>query len=431
MNSHSKLAKNPIAVGIFNLLLFFCPILLAKPIELTLWHSMAGSLGREVRWLSDSFNQQQKQYRIKPIYKGDYLETLTSFAAAFRAHQAPDLVQIFEVGTAIMLSPKGVIKPLHTLMQEQNIPLPQEDFIPSVREFYSQDGKLMAMPFNLSTPILYYNKDLLSDLGYTNFPSTWEGLEALAKKIKQAGYSCAYTTSYPGWILFESFLALHHLPLAQGNPVRAVFNTEELLRHFQRLERWHQSGYFRYGGRGDEATVLFSSGICPLFSQSSGAYTSLLALVPFHLGIALMPLDTQASRTRHANTTGGAALWAVAGHKAEQYKGIAQFFAFLAKAQIQQHWHAHTGYLPLGFKGIYAPLLLSPKNPVLLLAQRDLETLLPSYNQKSRVPQNQIRHIHDEVLEAMLTHSMDPKEALQRAVLLSNKVLKRFLKNTS
>ena len=194
---------------------------------------MAGHLGDEVKLLADDFNHSQNEFTIKPVYKGDYIETLTSFAAAFRAHRPPAIVQIFEVGTAIMLAPKGVIKPVDVLMQEQGMSLPKDDFIQSVREFYSRDGQLMAMPFNLSVPVLYYNRDILAKIGYSqaNFPRTWVEMEVLAKKIKEAGYECTYTTAYPGWVLFESFLAIHGLPLTQASPARAVFNTPELERH--------------------------------------------------------------------------------------------------------------------------------------------------------------------------------------------------------
>ena len=138
------------------LLVFFTSFsAMAERIELVFWHAMAGHLGDEVQLLANDFNQSQSEFTIKPVYKGDYVETLTSFAAAFRAHQPPAIVQIFEVGSAIMLSPKGVIKPVDALMQEQKMSLPKDDFIQSVLEFYSRDGQLMAMPFNLSAPTLH------------------------------------------------------------------------------------------------------------------------------------------------------------------------------------------------------------------------------------------------------------------------------------
>ncbi|CAM2862762.1 extracellular solute-binding protein [Legionella worsleiensis] len=404
----------------------------AKPVELVFWHGMAGHLGDEVRLLTDEFNQSQNEYIIKPVYKGDYIETLTSFAAAFRAHQAPSIVQIFEVGTAIMLSPEGVIKPVGALMQEQGMSLPEEDFIQSIREFYSRDGQLMAMPFNLSAPVLYYNKDVLAKTGYnnSNFPQTWDEMDVLAEKIKKAGYNCTYTTAYPGWILFESFLAIHGLPITSSNPLRAVFATPQLTRHFERLKHWHDLGYFRYGGRVDDATILFTSGVCPLFSQSSGAYNSLSALVPFQLGVAAMPLDQKASKVRHANVAGGAALWAVAGQSQSNYRGIALFFNFIAKPEIQQQWHEHTGYLPIGLKGRYSTLVEKSRHPALLIARTDLENTVAGGTLSHNGPQNQIRGINDAVLEAMFAGLISATDAIEEAVQRSNHVLLRFMRNT-
>ena len=416
-----------------SIVILFCTLSVqAQRIELVLWHGMAGHLGDEVQLLADDFNHSQNEYFVKPVYKGNYVETLTSFAAAFRAHQPPAIVQIFEVGTAIMLSPKGVIKPVDELMREQQLSLPEADFIQSIREFYSRNGRLMALPFNLSAPTLYYNRDILAKVGYSsvNFPRTWDQMEDLAKKIKKAGYECTYTTAYPGWILFESYLAIHGLPLTQGNPPRAAFDTPALANHFKRLQRWNAQGYFRYGGRVDDATILFTSGICPLFSQSSGAYNSLSALVPFRLGVASMPLDIQASKVRHANVAGGAALWAVYGQTKEHYKGIAEFFVFITKPETQKRWHEHTGYLPVGLKGIYASIVQTSHHPTLLLAQADLEDNLHEKPLKYMGPENQIRSVNDEVLEAMFAGLLSPGEALHEATLRVNHLLDRFARNT-
>ncbi|MCE0722692.1 MULTISPECIES: extracellular solute-binding protein [Legionella] len=418
---------------LFLFILFSTLSVQAKRVELVFWHGMAGHLGDEVRLLADDFNQSQNEYFIKPVYKGNYVETLTSFAAAFRAHHPPAIVQIFEVGTAIMESPKGVIKPIDELMQEQGMSLPQEDFIQSVREFYSNNGQLMALPFNLSVATLYYNLDILAKVGYSqaNFPRTWAEMEVLAERLKKAGYDCTYTTAYPGWVLFESFLAIHGLPLTQNNPVRAVYATPQLLHHFERLKRWHSLHYFRYAGRVDDATILFTSGICPLFSQSSGAYNSLSALVPFHLGIASMPLDTEVSKLRHANVAGGAALWAVAGQTKKHYRGIALFFAFIAKPETQKRWHEHTGYLPIGLHGVYADILRSSRHPTLLTARADLAAELPEKPLQRFGPQNQIRSINDEVLEAMFAGFLSPSMAIQESAARTDHILLRFVRNTT
>lgn len=416
---------------VLGLIIFSFP-LQAKSVRLVFWHAMAGSLGQEVRTIAERFNQSQTKFQVIPVYKGNYLETLNSFSAAFRAHQAPAMVQVNEVGTSLMLSPEGIIKPLDSLLLEQGIKLPQDDFIQSVRQYYSRNGHLMAMPFNLSAPVIYYNRDLLTRLGYDtdNFPKTWSEMEVLAQKVKQAGHDCTYTTAYPGWILMESYLAIHGLTITKSNPIKVAINTTALLQHLERLTRWKKTHYFRYGGRVDDSTILFTSGVCPLFSQSSGAHNSLQEIVSFHLGVAALPLDTTVSSKRHANLAGGGAIWTVSSLTREQYKGVAEFFAFLAKPETQQYWHEHTGYLPIGFKGGYARILQSGNHPTLVLARKDLEDNFPVTNFQYHGPQSQMRGMMDEMLEAMFALLVTPEDALIQMQNRAQHLLVRFYRNT-
>lgn len=414
------------------LLQFFLSTSVAKPVELVLWHSLAGHLGEEMEQLAVNFNQSQKDYVIKLVYKGEYTEALTSFAAAFRAKQPPAIMQVFEVGSATMLHPKGVIKPVDELMQEQGLVLPKEHFLPAVRAFYSKSTQLQAMPFNTSIPVIFYNAEALAKVGYSkkSFPHTWEEMEILAGKLRQAGYNCAYTSAYPAWIQIESFLAIHGLPLIDREQSLAIYNHKVLINHLNRLKNWQKKHYFEYGGRASDATILFTSGRCVLFSQSSGSHNSLAELVKFPLGVAILPLDTKASLNRHNNVAGGAALWAIAGQKPIIYRGIAHFFSYLAKAEVQERWHQHTGYLPLGTTGLYALLAEKSRHPVLTLAQIDLGRVCDEQLSLHGSPQNQIRAINDEALEAIFAGIKTPKRAMDDAVELANYALKRFVRNT-
>jgi sn-glycerol 3-phosphate transport system substrate-binding protein len=414
------------------LLQFFLGSLQAKPVEIPLWYSLAGQTGEELRQLVADFNQNQKDYAVKLVYKGEYTEALTSFAAAFRAKQPPAIVQIFEVGTATMLHPKGIIKPVDELMQEQGLSLPKENFLPAVRAFYSQANHLLAMPFNTSIPVIFYDADLLEKLGYgaNSFPRSWDEMEILAAKLKEAGNPCAYTSAYPSWILLESFSAIHGLAMVQTEPLRADYNNKAIIHHLKRLKRWQNQHYFEYGGRASDATVLFTSGRCALFSQSSGSYNSLAELVKFRLGVALLPLDTKVSKVRYNNVAGGAALWAVAGQQPIVYRGIAEFFSYLAQPEIQLRWHQRTGYLPLGTQGIYSLLTEKSRHPVLALAQIDLASQQKDDLLLHLGPQNQIRTINDEALEAIFAGIKKPKQAIDDAVAQANYSLFRFIRNT-
>jgi sn-glycerol 3-phosphate transport system substrate-binding protein len=330
---------------IFSCLFSSSQIMAAKPVEIIMWHSLAGNLGAEVAKLSNKFNHSQDEFIVRPLYKGDYNESLTSYAAAFRAGQAPALVQVFEVGASAMLAPKGIIKSLDSVMAMQGIILPKQSFLPAALEYYSENNQLMAMPFNISIPVMFYNADALAKIGYSrdNFPKTWDEFETLASKLKKSGFKCAYTTANPAWIFIESFSALHGLPVIDERQSKAKYNNEDVIKYLERLQKWQKNHYFEYGGRNDDSSILFTSGRCPIYSQSSGSYNSLTGLVPFQVGMAGMPLDTNITKRRYNNVVGGAALWITSGQSDNVYQGVAQFISFLAQPDIQLEWHQSTG----------------------------------------------------------------------------------------
>ncbi|VEG89625.1 extracellular solute-binding protein [Legionella spiritensis] len=418
-------------IVLFIILFIQAYSLAAKPVELVLWHSLAGQLGNELKRLIHDFNESQQDVVVKPVYKGDYIDSLTSFAAAFRAKQPPVLIQVFEVGTATMLNPKGIIKPADDIMIENGYLLPKTSFFPAVRDYYSQSGKLQALPFNTSVPVIFYNADVLAKAGYSgdNFPKTWEAMDRLAARLKQSGAVCAYSSAYPSWIQIESFSSLHGLPMTDHHSHKAIYNNQAVIRHLERLRRWQKQHYFEYGGRTSDATVLFTSGRCAMFSQSSGSYNSLAALVRFPVGVAALPLDSQASQKRYPNVAGGAALWAVSGYPPEVYRGVARFYAYLTQPENQLRWHQRTGYIPVGLSGVYKDLATRSDHPALRIARLDL-----SDNNRSDMahsgPQNQIRTINDEAMEAIFSGLKTPKQAMDDAVLRANYTIMRFLRNT-
>ncbi|MGQ3890657.1 extracellular solute-binding protein [Legionella sp. CNM-4043-24] len=410
--------------------LFYSGCLAAQAHEIVMWHSLAGGLGSELKQLVNGFNQSQSNYVIKPVYKGEYTDSLTSFAAAFRAGKPPAMVQVSEVGTATMLSPAGIIKPVHELMREQGVSLPEQDFLPAIRHFYSKNGQLQAMPFNISVPLIFYNADALQHAGWRNrpFPQTWQEMESLAEALKNAGYACSYTSAYPAWIQIESFSALHGLPLVSAEN-KAVYNHPALVGHVQRLQSWQSGHFLEYGGRTSDATVLFTSGHCVMFSQSSGSYASMMKLVRFRLGVAALPLDASLQEARHNNVAGGAALWAVAGQSEETYRGIALFYTYLARPDVQWRWHQQTGYIPIGLNGVYKQATGYHAQPTLAVARLDLARAEVNPFNPYRIPLNQIRMINDQALEAVFSGIKSPGQALKDATARADFVLNRFLRN--
>ena len=388
---------------------------------ITLWHSFAGSLGDQFQNITDKFNQSQSNYFIKLIYKGNYIESLTSFAAAYHAGHPPDMVQVFEVGRDAMFSAQQGLLPVAELLQPEMM----NRLLPAVRDYYSLNQTLMAFPLNVSVPVMYYNKAALAKVAPGKpFPQTWQDFEDLLTKLKQHGYGCGYTTAFPAWLHFESFASLHGLSLiSPNNPKQVRYQQPAITEHLHRLKRWQKNRLFRYGGRDSDATHLFTSQNCVIFSQSSGGWQSLQKMAKFPVGVAAIPIDKTISRSRHTNTFGGAALWIVKQENPQKRAGIQAWLTYLSNPEVQWTWHQNSGYLPMVNLSE-----VSQRSELLKIASLDLIESQPA-SAITWGPQNQLRIILDQALEALFSQSKSVDSALSYAEDQANFRLDRFNKN--
>jgi len=170
--------------------------------EIQWWHSMGGALGEWVTDLANQFNASQKDYKVVPTFKGSYDESMTAAIAAFRAGNAPDILQAFEVGTATMMASKGAIKPVAEVMKMAGVNFDPNAYVPAVAGYYTApNGQMLSMPFNSSTAVFYYNKDAFKAAGMDpdKPPKTWPEVVLAAGKLKAAGQKCPFTTSWISW----------------------------------------------------------------------------------------------------------------------------------------------------------------------------------------------------------------------------------------
>jgi sn-glycerol 3-phosphate transport system substrate-binding protein len=127
---------------------------------------------------------------VVPSYRGSYTETMTGAIAAFRAGEQPNIVQVFEVGTGTMMAAQGAIVPVYELMANTGAEFDPSAFLPAVVGYYTDpEGNMLSMPFNSSTPILYYNKDVFEAAGLDpeQPPRTWAEVEAFSRQIIVVG----------------------------------------------------------------------------------------------------------------------------------------------------------------------------------------------------------------------------------------------------
>ncbi len=188
----------------------------ADKTTIVFWHAMSGANGEEIERLARDFNASQSDVTLEAVYKGSYPETLTAAIAAFRAGKAPNIVQVFEVGTGTMLQAGPAIKPAWKLAEETGLALDPKAYIPGVRGYYSlPDGKLASMPFNSSTAVMWYNKDAFEKAGLDpeSPPTTYADFETAARTLAaKAPTPIASTTAWMTWIQFEEYAAIQNSP---------------------------------------------------------------------------------------------------------------------------------------------------------------------------------------------------------------------------
>jgi sn-glycerol 3-phosphate transport system substrate-binding protein len=406
--------------------------------EIQWWHSMTGGLNDWVTGLANGFNASQKEYKIVPTYKGTYDETMPAAVAAFRAGNAPHILQVYEVGTATMMAAKGAIVPVGKVLADAGYKFDPKAYIPAVVGYYTApNGQMLSFPLNSSTTVFNYNKDLFKKAGLdpNQPPKTWPEVVLAAAKLKASGVSCPFTTSWQGWTQLESFSTWHNTEFATkgngfgGTSSRLAFNSPLHVRHIENLANMAKQGLFVYRGRGNAADAPFYSGECAMATASSSTYASIKKNAKFDFGIAPLPYYPDVAGAPQNTVIGGASLWVMAGKKAPEYKGVAEFFNYLTNAEIQAKSHQTTGYLPITLASFEATEKSGfyKQNPGTDVA---VNQMIRKTTEKSRGIRLgnfvQIRAIEDEELEQVWAGKKTAKEALDSGVKRGNELLVRF-----
>ena len=337
-------------------------------VDLTVWTAFSGSLGTTFDHLVSEFNSSQSQYHVTAVYKGSYSQVLSDTIAAFKAHAAPDISQIFDAGTATIMDSAGSYVPVYKLMSEYKIPFSTSDFIGGAASYYeTSSDQLDSMPFNSSTPVLYYNKAELQAAGISAAPTTWSELEADASTLAAHGQKCALSSSgaYVMWTDMEEFSTWNGYPYAtQHNGytgikgVQLKINSTPIVDHLALLGRLASKGEYIWNGVSTSTVPLFTNGTCAMYEQSSASLNTIEAAASFPFGVAELPV-VAADRAAPQNTVvGGVSLWVMSGAPAVHYRGDAEFLHFLMSASSQAYWASNTGYVPVTPAG--SDLLSSP-----------------------------------------------------------------------
>lgn len=413
--------------------------------RIVLWHAMNGALNEVVNRVVRDFNASQDEVELDAVFKGTYAETLTAAIAAFRAGQAPNIAQVFEVGTGSMLAAGQAVKPVWQLAKDAGVTIDPQAYIPGVRGYYSlPDGQLASMPFNSSTAVMWFNQDAFEAAGLDpqKPPATWAELETAAGKLaSKQPTPIAMTTSWFTWIQLEEFAAIHNLEYATEQDgydgLGAVLNVNQppFVAQLQRFLDMAKSGAFKYAGRDSAPDAVFYSGQAAIGFGSSSGRADIVKNAKFRYGEVYLPYDPAVNPHPINSIIGGASLWAMTAPKRppEEYKAVARFYQFIGQPNQAARWAQDTGYVPVttaGFEllqeqGYYE------KNPGTDVPVQQLSRGTMTDNSRGlrlgRLPE--IRTILYEEIERALQGQQGAQAALDSAKERGDKVLRDFQKS--
>ena len=406
--------------------------------EIQWWHAMTGANNDVIVKLANDFNASQSDYKVIPTYKGSYPDTMNAGIAAFRAGNAPHIMQVFEVGTATMMAATGAVKPVYKLMAETGEKFDPKAYLPAITGYYSTSkGEMLSFPFNSSSTVTWINLDALKKAGIADLPKTWSEVFEDAKKLKAAGYTtCGFSGSWVTWVNIEQLSAWHNVPLASkangldGFDTVLQFNGPVQVKHLENLVELQKDKTYDYAGRTNTGEGRFTSGECPIYLSSSSLFANIKAQAKFNFTAAPMPYYPDVQGAPQNSIIGGASLWIMGGKKPEEYKGVAKFFAFLSDTDRQVEVHKASGYLPIT-KAAYAKTKESgyyKDAPYLETPLLELTNKEPTENSRGLRLGNmvQMRDIWAEEIEAALSGQKSAQAALDAAVERGNQMLRQF-----
>ncbi|HEU5320666.1 MAG TPA: extracellular solute-binding protein [Methylomirabilota bacterium] len=409
----------------------------AQPsVKITLWHAMGGARYDAItKEIAAGFNKAHPGYTVEPLFTGSYGETVTKAIAAVRAGSPPHIVQVFEVGTQTMLD-SGAIVPVTELVRPGDINF--KDYIEPILNYYTVGGKLASMPFNSSTAIVYYNKDVFQKAGLdpARPPATYKDVEDMGRKILAAGAARgAITFGWPSW-MFEQAHAMHNKPYADrdngrsGRATRVLFNEPFGVEVLARWKRWADDRLLAYGGREYAPNKAFLSGEVAMLMQSTSQLTTLEKAAKFPVGTGFLPrLEGQPAGK---SVIGGASLWVLkgGGRSPQEIDAVVKFFKYIAQPEETAKWHVDTGYFPATKAAV--ELLRKQewfvKHPNHETAFRQIQEGPDTPNTRGVLLGNfvQIRNITDTGIEKALSGKLAPRDALDEAAREANKLLDEY-----
>ena len=407
------------------------PALQAADIEF--WYGNTGRIEEAIQEACTGFNDAQDAHTVACVGQGGYEAGMQKAIAAYRSGQHPVLIQFFDAGTLDLMLSDAVI-PVSEILGDVD----WKDYNTGARSYYeTSTGSMFSQPYNGSTLIFYANMEMLGEAGVTEVPATWEELVDVARKLKDAGIECPFTTDAHPWRVLEQFSARHGAPIASNNngygglDAEYTFNEGPVADHLINLATWRDEGLVKLNQdtKSGKYNAAFNEGECAMMEASTGSYGAAFESLGDKVQITMAPMYEGV--TRRNTLIGGASIWIMKGHDQEKIEAAKAFLDFLRDEDVQIEFTRRTGYMPVTMSAL-EKLKADGKADMLEFATASMgvESLNQPGDENSRGIRLgfyvQFRDIFKEETQKAFNGDQTMQAALDNSVARGNELLRRF-----
>ncbi|MGY6549969.1 MAG: extracellular solute-binding protein [Roseinatronobacter sp.] len=408
------------------------------PIEM--WIGVTGPAQELLTQFGQEFNEMQDDFEVNVAFRGQYPEQRAAAIAAFRAGNPPHIMQMFDAGTGDMFAAREAVVPVTEVYELAGLEFDPAIFLAPARSYYGDaDGMLFSQPMNVSTAVMFYNRDILEAAGLDPSapPATWPELIEASRQIVSSGAApCGFTSTWISWIMLEQMSAIHDMPIGTqmngraGLDAELKFDNELITRIVATLADLQEDGSFTYGGRSNDAASMFIAGQCGMLMQSSGGHAAIERDLEADFGVAFLPHWPDLVDEPLNSIIGGASLWVfnAPDRSEDEFRGVAEFLAYLSSAEVMQRFAEGTGFLPATVESFEAMEGFFVQNPGRDVPVLQLLRGAPTENSGGyRFGRwTEIRDFFHEEVERALQGVTTPEAAVSAAIARGNTALRAF-----
>lgn len=415
----------------------------AAPTKIVFWYSLGGKIAETTRDLVDQFNATHPNIQVEAVYQGSYDDAINKLKTAIQTKSMPHVMQVYDIGTKFMIDSKSIV-PMQKWIDKDKVDI--STFEPNILAYYTVNDQLYSMPFNISTPLLYYNRNMFKEAGLDpgKPPRTFDEVVEYARKLTVKDASGRVTRpglalAVYGWF-FEQFLATNNLLYANnsngrdGAATAVAFATPEAAAIVEWWRSMVSEGICANLGRKTADTQkAFISGQAAMTIDSTAVLATILTGVEgrFEVGTGFLPRPAGA---KGGVIPGGGSLWLMAGHEPEEEAAAWEFIKFMSAPKQQAFWHMNTGYFPVTRLAYDLPELKAhqEKYPQFAVAIQQLRS-----TPVNRATQGallgvftQARQTVEDAIEQVLAGRAKPLDALKRAATTIDGAIARYNQTT-